>query len=83
MPRWACRLVLEIVNVRLEPLNAISIEDACAEGWPTEYAKSHAAEKCYPIAWYGALWDSINAKRGFGWDKNPWVWVIEFRRLSS
>lgn len=29
------------------------------------------------------LWDSINAKRGYGWDKNPWVWVIEFRRVDQ
>jgi hypothetical protein len=29
---------------------------------------------------YAALWDKINAKRGYGWDANPWVWVLEFRR---
>ena len=32
---------------------------------------------------FAYLWDSINAKRGFGWDKNPWVWVIEFKRLQE
>jgi len=32
-------------------------------------------------AGFGILWDSFNAKRGYGWDKNPWVWVIEFKRL--
>ena len=29
------------------------------------------------------LWDSINKKRGYGWDKNPWVWVVEFKRITS
>ena len=28
------------------------------------------------------LWDSINAKRGFGWDANPWVWVVEFGKCE-
>ncbi len=34
-------------------------------------------------AHWASLWDSINAKRGFGWDANPWVWVVEFRKLST
>jgi hypothetical protein len=29
------------------------------------------------------LWNSINKKRGFGWDVNPWVWVVEFKVISS
>lgn len=32
---------------------------------------------------FAALWDSINAKRGYGWDKNPWVWVIEFKLSAA
>lgn len=39
----------------------------------------HAYES--PRAAFKSLWDSINAKRGFGWEKNPWVWVIEFRKI--
>ena len=31
---------------------------------------------------YADLWDSINGARGFGWDANPWVWVLEFRRAA-
>ncbi len=31
---------------------------------------------------YGHLWDSLNVKRGYGWDANPWVWVYEFERIS-
>ena len=33
--------------------------------------------------WFGDLWNSINAKRGYGWDSNPWVWVLEFRRVGN
>ena len=29
------------------------------------------------------LWNSINAKRGYSWDKNPWVWVIEFEKVTA
>jgi hypothetical protein len=32
---------------------------------------------------YSELWEMINAKRGFGWDANPWVWVIEFKRIEE
>ncbi|MBF0339425.1 MAG: hypothetical protein HQL95_00500 [Magnetococcales bacterium] len=32
---------------------------------------------------FQGLWDAINAKRGHGWDTNPWVWVIEFKRLEQ
>lgn len=32
---------------------------------------------------FKGLWDSLNAKRGFGWDANPWVWVVEFRRVCE
>ena len=34
------------------------------------------------VAHFAALWDSINEKRGFGWDKNPWIWAISFRRIK-
>jgi hypothetical protein len=74
MPRWACRLVLEITNVRAERLQDISVWDCEAEGCGHVMPKS--AQEVYR-----ELWDSLNAKRGFGWETNPWVWVIEFKRL--
>lgn len=44
---------------------------------------SHDIERCSPeINEFKNLWDSINEKRGYGWDKNPWVWVVEFRRIK-
>lgn len=39
-------------------------------------------KKNYFQAEFASLWDSINAKKGFGWDKNPWVWVIEFTKIN-
>ena len=80
MPRWASRITLEIVNVRVERVQEIGYEEIGKEGIPLEPGPlSHAA----PIAVdrFENLWNSINAKRGFGWDKNPWVWVIEFKRI--
>lgn len=71
MPRWASRITLEIVGVRVERVQEITPDDARAEGVEHLYAPRNA---------FANLWDSINAKRGYGWDSNPWVWVVEFRR---
>lgn len=76
MPRWASRINLEITNIRVERLQDITETEAIAEG--VSGGGSH------PDFWVGAfadLWDSINAKRGYGWDANPWVWVVEFKRI--
>jgi hypothetical protein len=75
MPRWACRLVLEVVAVRVERLQDISTKDAIAEG---STIQDHARSK----EWFFTLWDSLNAKRGYGCETNPWVWVIEFQRAA-
>ena len=74
MPRWACRLLLEVKSVRVERLQDISLNDIHAEGRPK---RENAAHK-----WYRGLWNSINEKRGYGWDVNPWVFVIEFERTA-
>lgn len=85
MPRWASRITLEIVNVRVERVQDISEEDAIAEGvdrycegWKSYTVRDGRVTTA--VASYRTLWDSLNAKRGFGWDKNPWVWVVEFKR---
>jgi len=85
MPRWASRITLEITAVRAERLQNISAKDAVAEGVIIEGSgmmdacdiASQAKDK------YRDLWDSINAKRGFSWDSNPFVWVIEFKRINE
>jgi hypothetical protein len=92
MPRWASRITLEIMNVRVERLQGISEEDAKAEGI-TELAPDmfdvdlppEQDDSPHPTARdaFENLWDSINAERGYGWEANPWVWVIEFKRLEA
>lgn len=94
MPRWASRIQLEVVSVRVERLQAITWRDALAEGIePTPChahdSGPHGCVDCMgtnigdnPVDEFAHLWDTINAKRGFGWDANPWLWVIEFKRLE-
>ena len=77
MPRWASRLTLEVTGVRLERVQDISEDDAVAEGI-TRLERG----KCAARAHYRILWNALNAKRGHGWDTNPWVWVIEFQRAD-
>jgi hypothetical protein len=74
MPRWASRLDFEITGVRLEPVQNISVEDALAEGI------DHRTMNC-PRVEFAQLWNSLNDLRGYGWDANPWVWAIDFRRI--
>lgn len=77
MPRWDSRITLEVTGIKVERLQYISETDAVAEGveTPTIAGVTYRDK-------FRALWDSINAKRGYGWSQNPWVWVISFRRVS-
>lgn len=79
MPRWASRLTLEVTGVRVERVQDITVEQAEAEG----VTRSPGVSSWDPCGEFGKLWDSINAKRGFGWDKNPWVFVIELKRINK
>lgn len=78
MPRKACRILLEITAVRVERLNDISESDARAEG---VMPKPGAAERLVggKLA-FAELWASIYGHEN--WRANPWVWVIEFRRVG-
>lgn len=84
MPRWASRLTLEITDIRVERVRDISEEDAIAEGFaPGDGCPVNGfnTESPYPArAAFSGLWDKLNGPRGFGYESNPWVWVIEFRR---
>ncbi|VEA95071.1 Uncharacterised protein [Salmonella enterica subsp. houtenae] len=91
MPRWASRITLEITDVRVERLHSISERDALREGLfqlpasgryclqpGTQYfgMASHSAKEVY--SW---LWASIYGEES--WEANPWVWVIEFKRVEG
>jgi hypothetical protein len=74
MPRCVCRLELQITDVRVERVRDISMADVLAEGCILSTSKTEPLD-------YQNLWNALNEKRGYGWDKNPWVWVITFKRL--
>ena len=81
MPKWATRLWLEVLEVRVERVQDVSMHDALAEGADPKYSDFHDGSHC--VGWFKRIWDNLSAKRGFAWDMNPWVWVIEFKRLES
>lgn len=80
MPRDACRLILEITDIRLEMLQCISEADAHAEG--TWMGVAPGMRSRIPVEQFRESWDRTYAKTGHGWDANPWVWVITFRRVT-
>ena len=84
MPRHASRITLEVTGVRVERLQDIDLADALAEGISDTGAlilDSAGNEQGGPIAEYAVLWEQINGKGS--WDANPWVWVIEFKRVEG
>ena len=88
MPRAASRILLEITDVRVQRLQETSEKDAIAEGiQPFGDGGYHVEDGRFymgnALASFEALWDHINADRGFGWDANPWVWAITFRRIKA
>lgn len=100
MPRWASRLSLELTDVRVERLQAITEDDARAEGiqeflYGEKYGERYISRgygteqlalgcmRFTAVAAYCNLWDGLNAKRGYGWEANPYVWVLAFRRMES
>lgn len=81
MPREAARLFLEVKSARAERVQAITEEDATAEGMSKTLVDGVTFISAKGK--FHALWDSINAKRGYPYDANPWVWVIEFERTEA
>lgn len=77
MPRWASRIQLRIKSIRIEPLQEIKEPDCLAEGIGSPITRD-CKKPCFE-----RLWRSINTKAGTTWDDNPWVWVIEFERVSQ
>lgn len=85
MPRAVSRILLEIVAVRVERLQEIGEADARAEGVSVEerHTSGYCAGEFLPpsIRAYRELWEQINGAGS--WDANPWVWVVEFKRIGS
>lgn len=78
MPKWAARNWLEITGIRVERLRDINEEDAMAEGCNPYMLPCHPDVSPFK-AGYSQLWESINGAGS--WEANPWVWVIEFKRI--
>jgi len=81
MPRIASRITLEITGVRVERLQDISESDAIAEGVSNDMPIAWQTGDDTPRGMFGELWESINGPDS--WAANPWVWVIEFRKLEA
>lgn len=90
MPRWASRIQLEITGVRVERLQDISDADILAEGIDTDrmtemqdnYDTVFAGTDADGRATLKSMWRDLWISTGGDWDANPWVWVIEFRRVK-
>ncbi|HEM8551812.1 TPA: hypothetical protein U2Q38_000096 [Citrobacter koseri] len=88
MPRWASRILLEITDMRVERFNDICEEDAQAEGvaqlrggfWQ-HYQPSWTQHQLSARGSFVTLWKSIYGEES--WHSNPWVWVIEFKRVEG
>ena len=78
MPKEAARSFFRYEAIRIEKVQEISARDAIAEGLRGNGWYYCGASILSPYDAYQMLWDSINAKRGYGWDKNPWVWVLKY-----
>ena len=88
MPKEAARIFLRVTDVRVERLQDIRLEGCLAEGVQLTFLEERDFAKRGLIAWqrYSTVWDSTIKKSDLGkcgWDANPWVWVIEFERISK
>ena len=81
MPKEAARIFLKVTDVRVERLQDITEEDAIAEGMSKTLVDGVVFISAKGN--FHVFWDSLNIKRGYGWDTNPWVWVIEFERINK
>lgn len=84
MPRAVARIFLRVTGVRAERVQDISEDDARAEGISENEILSLGCTPNDPYRCaYSGLWDSINFKRGYGWDTNPWCWVYDFEQIDE
>ncbi|MBZ3665526.1 hypothetical protein [Pseudomonas monteilii] len=78
MPRWASRILLEVTDVRVEQLQAISIGQICKEGLARSIYEFIPVTTAFDA--FAEVWDSINGPGA--WQANPWVWAVEFKQVQ-
>lgn len=99
MPRAAARLFLRVTDVDVERVQNIPAQDVIREGVCNEFCAACLEESgdCEPqrdvdlfcggedrlVDAFADLWDRLNAERGYGWEVNPWVWVVSFERCEE
>ena len=84
IPRWASRITLEVTGVRVERVQQITTADTRREGVNVEQYMQDTHTSGEPFTHpFAALWDSLNAKRSYSWDSNPWIWVVEFSVIEE
>jgi len=76
MPRWASRITLEITDIRVEQLRSITVGESINEGITIQDCRRVNGSA---VDAFRELWESISGKES--WDANPWVWVVEFKRV--
>lgn len=89
LPRWRpsifmrrseSRITLEVTGVRVERLQSINAIDAIREGVVHDARDTWDGNVTYPLVRFRSLWEQINGPKS--WDANPWVWVVEFKRID-
>jgi hypothetical protein len=81
MPRAACRITLAITSIKIERLHDISESDAIAEGCKGGHGSIPGYEySATPLEHFQHTWNTINGAGA--WSANPWVWVVEFKRIE-
>ena len=86
MPRRLSRLTLRIEDIRIETIQQIKFKDILREGVgyiDEQKMRASFTGAAYQREWLKSRWDGINTKRGFPFESNPWVWVIEFRVVKA
>lgn len=86
MPKEAARIFLRVTNVRVERLRDITVEDALAEGMDKYIRLNGELDENSIITSFIGVWNSTIKKSdldSYGWNANPWVWVIEFERCDK
>lgn len=75
MPWHLSRIRLKVTGVRVQRLQSVTDDDLVAEGSPVYGTGAWE--------WFIPLWDALNKRRGYGWDTDPWVWVVEFEMVKK